>query len=887
MQALGSGGDVDIRGGQPETSAGRSVPGHLWRFADAEFDEARWQLRVGGGEVELEPRPLKVLQHLLRYAGEVVRKSELVEAVYGHQHVSDGALNQAVSKLRAALGDREQRLIVTVHRLGYRLDGPVQCELALDFRLEPIALAAGDSPPGREAWRLEAPLGTNHRVEVWLARHRKLALTRVFKLNVDGARLAGLKREVTLYRTLRQELGERPDFVSLLDWNFETPPYFIECEYGGEDLSRWFEAQGGAAAVSLETRLELLAQVAESIAAAHSVGVLHKDLKPRNVLVHAAADGAWHTRLTDFGSGHLLHSERLAQLGITRLGFTETAAEQGGSSAGTPQYMAPEVQSGGSATALADVYALGLMLYQLVVGDLRKPLAAGWERDIEDAVLREDIAATVDGDPQQRLASARELALRLRSLAPRREARQRQAQQQARMVAAARELERLRARRPWLITAVAALLCGFAVGGLFYADALESGRQAREQAQMARAVTDFFSQEVLSAASPYEALDTAEPITVHGALERALQRMGDRFLEQPLVEATIRSTIGEVLGELTDLPAALEQDRRALQLFREGLGAAHPRTLQAQYWLAQDLTEASQFEEAATLIAAADALCAEAGVTDLPTRFAAARAHCYHGILSSAFEAAVGACSDTLALQRELDPGDATALFKWQANLATLHSRRGRFDLAEPLFVEGLAALRADGADDSQTAARFRNLYGANLVAQQRYAEAEPLLQRAYESMVRRDPDNFYANETLGDLAAVYANTDRLSQAVAASRQSYEGLLRTAGAGHHYTATARGRLGVHQYAAGELEAGIANVEAARAAFVVLLGEAHPQAQQLGYVLAGWWLDAGTQLDEAEALIQQLQAEVLETAEPRGDWTPRLAELRARLLARRG
>ena len=111
--------------------------------------------------------------------------------------------------------------------------------------------AAGQEIPRRHHWHLEGKLGDGGFGEVWLARHDKTRDHRVFKFCYDAERLRALKREVTLFRILKDTLGERDDIARILDWNFEEAPYFLEAEYIGVDLQGWAEAQGGAAAVPL------------------------------------------------------------------------------------------------------------------------------------------------------------------------------------------------------------------------------------------------------------------------------------------------------------------------------------------------------------------------------------------------------------------------------------------------------------------------------------------------------------------------------------------------------------------------------------------------------------------------------------------------------------
>ena len=157
-----------------------------------------------------------------------------------------------------------------------------------------------------------------------------------------------------------------------------------------------------------------------AVAAAHELGLLHKDLKPANILVAATPDGTPQIKVADFGSASLLVPERLAALGITNLGFTQTGGHDAETLTGTLMYLAPEVLAGQLPTAASDVYALGVLLYQLVAGDFRRPLAPGWEADIADPLLREDIADAACGDPARRLKTVAALVDRLGNLDRRR-----------------------------------------------------------------------------------------------------------------------------------------------------------------------------------------------------------------------------------------------------------------------------------------------------------------------------------------------------------------------------------------------------------------------------------------------------------------------------------
>lgn len=406
--------------------AARSDPaGHRWTFGAATFDERTLDLKVNGVAVELEKKVLDVLQFLLHHAGEVVTNEELVEGAWPGGTLGDPDLTSCIAKLRMTLGDDKQEIVKTVHGFGYRLAAPVKVEATHASAPVHFDFKAGDPVPRRPQWSIVQRLGAGGHGEVWLGRHAKTRETRVFKFALEARHVVSLKREITLFRLLHDALGEGAPIVRVLEWNLEEPPCFLEMEHlEAGSLVDWAERMGGLARIPLETRLHVAAQIADALAKAHSVGVLHKDLKPGNVLMAQPSlplrDAARSVRdrtikLSDFGSGGVLDAGRLEALGITRIGFTK-AIEVDPRAGGTVLYLAPEVLAGQPFTIQADIYALGLILYQLIVGDLHRTLAPGWEKDIPDPLLCEDIAAAAAGNPAQRLADAAQLAQRLRTL---------------------------------------------------------------------------------------------------------------------------------------------------------------------------------------------------------------------------------------------------------------------------------------------------------------------------------------------------------------------------------------------------------------------------------------------------------------------------------------
>jgi serine/threonine protein kinase/class 3 adenylate cyclase/predicted esterase len=324
------------------------------------------------------------------------------------EHIQIGEVGiTGVSPLQAPVASKKVQRAATILE-----------EEALGWRPAP-----GLAIPGRRNWVLESQLGTGAVGEVWLATNVNTRVKHVFKFCFEPERIRSIKREVVLLRLLKESLGDREDIARVIDWWLTEPPYYIETEYTeGGDLKAWAAAQDGIDKVPLDTRLELVAQTGVALSAAHSAGVLHKDIKPTNILISKSKDGeSPRASLTDFGIGLLIDPEALRKKGITATGLTQTlVGSKSTSSSGTPLYMAPELLEGKPATPQSDIYSLGVLLYQMVIGDLSRALAPGWEQDVGDELLRDDIAACVSGVPEQRLADPAKLSERLQSIGERR-----------------------------------------------------------------------------------------------------------------------------------------------------------------------------------------------------------------------------------------------------------------------------------------------------------------------------------------------------------------------------------------------------------------------------------------------------------------------------------
>jgi serine/threonine-protein kinase len=217
----------------------------------------------------------------------------------------------------------------------------------------------------------------------------------------DEARLTSLLNEVKLARQI-----SHPGVCRVYDVGEVDGQHFLSMEYvDGEDLASLLRRIGR---LPTDKALDIARQISAGLASAHERGILHRDLKPANVML----DGRGRVRIMDFG-----------------LAVAADVGELEGDSSGTPAYMAPEQLAGGPASVRTDIYALGLVLYELYTGkrafvaasldELRArmrqsapPAPSELIRDMDPAVERVILRALAR-DPGARQASVAQIAAAL------------------------------------------------------------------------------------------------------------------------------------------------------------------------------------------------------------------------------------------------------------------------------------------------------------------------------------------------------------------------------------------------------------------------------------------------------------------------------------------
>jgi serine/threonine-protein kinase len=231
------------------------------------------------------------------------------------------------------------------------------------------------------------------------------------ELSRDPAVTARFHREVGTVAQL-----EHPNTVKVYDFGSTADgALYIAMEFlDGHALSKIIDTEG---ALTLERTARIVHQIAGSLEEAHRGGIIHRDLKPENVLLVGRAGERDVVKLVDFGIAARTESADRAK---------EQKLTQQGTVLGTPPYMSPEQFTGRALDARSDIYSLGVMVYEMLTGELPFAASTAWEwatahmtaqpRDFAATragtdvpkVVRDVVLKAMAKDPAQRQASASE-----------------------------------------------------------------------------------------------------------------------------------------------------------------------------------------------------------------------------------------------------------------------------------------------------------------------------------------------------------------------------------------------------------------------------------------------------------------------------------------------
>jgi serine/threonine protein kinase/Tfp pilus assembly protein PilF len=581
-------------------------------------------------------------------------------------------------------------------------------------------------------------------------------------------------------------------------------------------------------------RLELFVPVCQAIQHAHQKGIIHRDVKPSNVLVTMYDDKPV-PKVIDFGVAKAVE-QRLTE---------KTMFTQFGALIGTIEYMSPEQaeMNAFGVDTRSDIYSLGVLLYELLTGTT--PLE---RQRLREAALDELVRLIKEEEaprPSVRLSSSNTLAkiAAARKTEPARLSRLMRGEidwivmkclekdRTRRYETAnglARDVERylkdepveacppsagyrlrkfVRKHRKVVIT-TCAMVAGSILAGvgqtinIIQAHRAEAeARQERDRAVVAQAEADrsaatvkafknFLINEFLTQAMP-EQHAREKRITLEEVLNRAAQKIDQTLAEQPEVRASLHYTFGNTYWSLGLYAQAEEHHRKALDLSRATLGLEHPETLFALNNLATTLEELDRNAEAEVLLR--QAWEAERKVfgpehrdtlTALNNLAWSLRAL---GRLTEAEQLSRQVLEDYRRVTGSESRETLTAL----DNLAGVLQDQGQFAKAESLFRQALeTSSRVLGREDPSTLMMLHDL-GWVLHAQGRSAEGEPFLREAVKGRSRvLGPEHPKTLKSLNNLALVLEAQGNCAEAELLHRQVLEADRHVYGATHANTLTA-------------------------------------------------------------------------------------------------
>jgi len=414
-----------------------------------------------------------------------------------------------------------------------------------DFVARPPPLPAEEQPGQRIGpYRLVSPLGEGGMGAVWLAERADGAFERQVALKLPHAEWIdrGLAQRFARERAVLASLNH-PNIAQLFDagWSESGRPYLALEYVEGQPILAWCDTHH----LDTSARLRLFVEVIRAVAHAHAHLVVHRDLKPSNVLVTAAG----HVKLLDFGIAKLVTADSASA--------EETELTRMSGRALTPSYAAPEQILGQPVTTAVDIYALGVMLFELLTGE--RPYRLGRTEvqsraALEEAIVKLDPAtpSTAAQDKVVRRALHGDLdAIVLKALKKRPEERYPTAAELAddlerhlehRPVRAQRDSRTYRLRR-FVVRNRYAVGAVFAVGlalvaGL--ATTLWQARQTREEAEHANTIKQF----VLSVIQEADPQASQQTRTADLALLSATeQRVAKELATRPDLQLEVRLAI--------------------------------------------------------------------------------------------------------------------------------------------------------------------------------------------------------------------------------------------------------------------------------------------------------------------------------------------------------
>jgi len=571
------------------------------------------------------------------------------------------------------------------------------------------------------------------------------------------------------------ELTEHPNIARILDAGRTEDglPYLVMDFVDGVTITEHCRANR----VPLHDRIKLLLDVADAIQHAHQRGVIHRDLKPGNILV-SETDGRALPRVVDFG---------IAKSIGTALG--DATPNTIDAALGTPAYMAPEQTGGRPIDTRADVYALGAVLYELTCGRtpidvdgdtvevLQRirtsiPASASQIRAGESAQFSGDpvtrsvltdldciLGKALEKDPERRYCTVAAFAADLRRLLSHEPI---EARPPTRRYRAARFAQRNKTLVASLAVVALAVIVGIAglLGGLI--EARRQKREAANQFDAQLAVNVFLTDDLLAGAAPDQ---EGQNVTALDLLKRASRKVDRRFGDRPLIAASIHHTLGNTFMQMGEFDLADEHLQKALTLRRSTAGADARETLHSEIAAASLLVyrqQIPQAKEALTQAVKRARLMLDANDAALYTALNnLGLVHLYEGNPRQSIPLLQEALAGRV---RVLGPRDAQVLVT-TSNLALAYDEAGEPERSLDMLLESLRIAEALEDTSAMTLLGLNNNIGATYQGLNRDAEAAPYLRRAAElakqHLSTKNPATLTIMSNLAALEAELSDFDR------------------------------------------------------------------------------------------------------------------------------